>query len=55
MSEEIIGTCHECGEPCTERDLVGNQVELGFPVLWCDKCINRAFEKYEESKNVAQD
>ena len=41
----IVGPCSECGSPCTDHDLVGNQTELGFPVLWCSQCINRHWEE----------
>jgi hypothetical protein len=43
--DEIIGPCSECGAPCTDNDLVGNQTELGFPVLWCGLCINRHLDE----------
>lgn len=46
MSDEIIGKCHECGVPCTEHDMVGNQIEFGFPVLWCADCTNRSWDEY---------
>lgn len=45
MSDEIIGECCECKAPCTERDMVGNQIELGFPVLWCNNCINKHLDE----------
>lgn len=44
--ETIIGTCHECGAPCTDKDIVGNQIELGFPVLWCGKCVDFSYAEY---------
>jgi hypothetical protein len=31
--------CSECSAPCTDADLVGNQIELGFPKYWCNRCI----------------
>lgn len=39
------GKCHECGAPCNDHDLVGNQIELGFPVYWCSKCTDKACEE----------
>ena len=51
--EEIIGECCECKAPCTDRDLVGNQIDLGFPVLWCDTCINRHLDE-DENKRKAE-
>jgi len=42
---EIVGKCCECGADCTDHDLVGNQIELGFPVLWCADCMNKAFDE----------
>jgi hypothetical protein len=48
ISDEIVGPCSECGAPCTDHDLIGNQVELGFPVLWCGACINRHLDEDEK-------
>ena len=43
--DEILGPCCECGADCTEHDMVGNQIELGFPVLWCGNCINKHLDE----------
>ena len=37
----LDGLCCECGKPCSDHDLVGNQIELGFPVYWCSECIDK--------------
>lgn len=42
--------CSECGSPCTDKDLVGNQIELGFPKYWCGFCINRHLAEDEVKK-----
>lgn len=39
------GVCCECGKPCNDHDLIGNQTELGFPKYWCTECINKAFDE----------
>lgn len=39
------GKCSECGKPCSDHDLVGNQTEFGFPVYWCGICINRHLDE----------
>ncbi len=54
MTEEIIGQCSECGADCTDRDLVGNQTELGFPILWCSACVDKSYAAYEEELSQDQ-
>jgi NTP pyrophosphatase (non-canonical NTP hydrolase) len=45
-----VGQCSECGKDCTDHDLIGNQVELGFPILWCGECMNKSLDGYEAEK-----
>lgn len=44
------GCCCECGEVCSDRDLVGNQIEFGFPVYWCNVCIDKSWKRHVSDK-----
>lgn len=46
--------CSECGAPCTDGDIIGNQVELGFPKYWCWRCINMHLAEDENKQLKAR-
>jgi hypothetical protein len=46
----LDGNCCECGKACSDHDLVGNQVELGFPVYWCNECIGKHLDEDENER-----